>query len=154
MTQVLKLLALIFSSGFSAGLLVTSFVFVPGWRDMEATKAVDWFSQHGLILGFVMLPMGVLALLFFFAAAIATYRMNGAGFQSYIWTLAFLAAFGSMVLLVTYFAGANVLFFENQIEAGAVYDEIDRWGFWNWVRTVFSVLATAFAFYGTVKDWR
>lgn len=145
MTNVLKLLALVCSSGFSAGLLVTSFVFVPGWRDLEPAKAVDWFSQHGLALGLVMLPMGILALLFILAAARMTYRASGMDRQAILWGLAALAAFGSIIVLPMYFSGANTLFFDNLIEVGQVHSEIDTWGRWNWSRTVFSLLATTFA---------
>lgn len=63
MTDIIKLLALIFSTDFSAGLLVTSIVFVPGWRDVDTSKAFIWFSNHTLTLGYLMLPMGVLTLL-------------------------------------------------------------------------------------------
>ena len=99
-----------------------------------------------------MLSMGVLALVFFLLAAIATFQIGEAGFQKVTWSLAALAAFGSIILLVTYFSGANVLFFENKLQLSDVLNKIDTWGFWNWVRTVFSLMATMLAIAGFLEE--
>ena len=67
-----KLLALLCSSGFSVGLILTSVVIVESWASMELAAAIDWFAELGLPLGIVMVPFGGLATVFSAVALLST----------------------------------------------------------------------------------
>ena len=67
-----KLLALLCSSGFSVGLILTSVVTVESWAGMEPGVAIDWFAEFGLPLGIVMVPFGGLAMVFSAVALVST----------------------------------------------------------------------------------
>lgn len=149
--HISKLLALLFSSGFSAGLLVTSIVIVDSWGQMEPSAAIDWFANYGLTLGIVMAPMGGLAMIFALVAFIYALKRGDTRSQKVLWFLAFSSTIGTMALLVIYFGEANTRFFEKTIELSEVAEEVERWGFWNWIRTSLSLAATVFILIGLAK---
>ena len=146
-----KLLALVFSSAFSAGLLVTSIVFVNSWRQMEPAASVEWFSIYGLLLGYVMVPMGGLAFVFTLVAFVSVLKEVNRSSLKTIWSLALISTMGMMILLPAYFGEANTRFFENTIELSEVSGEVERWAFWNWVRTGLSLSATMFILVGLAR---
>ncbi|WP_415400978.1 anthrone oxygenase family protein [Tateyamaria sp. SN3-11] len=141
-TRISKLLALLFSSGFSAGLLVTSIVIVDSWGQMNPAAAVDWFAVYGLTLGFVMAPLGGLAVLFSLVAFVSILIRGKDRAQKIAWLLALACTVGTMALLPIYFGEANTRFFEKTIELPQVAEEIERWASWNWVRTNLALAAT------------
>ena len=148
---IYKLLALAFSSAFSAGLLVTSVVFVESWRQLEPAASIDWFSIYGLLLGYVMVPMGALALVFTLFAFFSVVRREKQFSQKTVWLFALICTVGMMLLLPIYFGEANTRFFENTIALSEVAEEVERWAFWNWVRTGFSLSATMLIMIGLVR---
>ncbi|MEM7169842.1 MAG: DUF1772 domain-containing protein [Pseudomonadota bacterium] len=150
MTEVSKLLALVFSSSFSAGLLVTSMVIVDSWGQMEPAAAVDWFATYGRRLGLVMAPMGGLAMIFSLIAFISTVRSKDDSKGKLVWLFASTCAVGTMVLLPLYFVEANTLFFDKTIALTQVPDEVHRWTTWNLVRAGLSIAATALILIGLV----
>lgn len=135
-------LALLCSSGFSVGLILTSVVIVESWASMEPAAAIDWFAEFGLPLGFVMVPFGGLALVFSAVALFSTLpglRKTGV---NWYWLAAFVLTACTMLLLPTYFWEANTLFFDRTILPADVPAEVQRWKFWNWIRTILSVFAS------------
>ena len=66
-----KFLALLCSSGFSVGLILTSVVIVESWASLEPSVAIEWFEEFGLPLGLVMVPFGGLAAVFSAVAFLA-----------------------------------------------------------------------------------
>lgn len=109
--NILKLLALVFSSAFSAGLLITSIVVVDSWSQLEPVAAIDWFSIYGLTLGFGMAPMGFLSVVFTLIAFISVSKRRDEFSQKALWSLALVCTFGTMALLPVYFGEANTAFF-------------------------------------------
>lgn len=137
-----KLLALLCSSGFSVGLILTSVVIVESWASMEPTDAIDWFAEFGLPLGIVMVPFGGLALVFSAVALLSTLpglRKTGV---NWYWVAALFLTACTMLLLPIYFWDANTLFFDRSILPADVPAEVQRWKFWNWIRTILSVFAS------------
>ncbi len=149
-----KLLALFCSSGFSVGLILTSVVIVESWANMEPTTAINWFAEFGLPLGFVMVPFGGLALVFSTVAMLSTLPgLRKIGVNWY-WLTAFILTACTMLLLPIYFWDANTLFFDGTILPADVPAEIQRWKFWNWIRTVLSILASSVILLGLLKEAR
>lgn len=137
-----KLLALLCSSGFSVGLILTSVVLVESWASLEPVAAIDWFKEFGLPLGIVMVPFGGLAMIFSAVALLSTLLSLRTTGVDWYWLAALVLTAATMALLPIYFWGANTLFFDGAILPSDVPAEIQRWKFWNWVRTVLSALAT------------
>ncbi|WP_100269166.1 hypothetical protein [Epibacterium ulvae] len=137
-----KLVALLCSSGFSVGLILTSVVIVESWASMEPTAAIDWFAEFGLPLGFVMVPFGALALVFSAVALLSTLPSLRKTGVDWYWLAAFMLTACTMLLLPLYFWDANTLFFDGAILPADVPAEVQRWKFWNWMRTIMSVLAS------------
>ena len=149
--NISKLLALVFSTAFSAGLLVTSIVIVDSWRQLEPAASIDWFATYGLQLGLVMAPMGGLAVIFSLIAFISEIKRGDELFQNIVWLLAVTCTLGTMALLLVYFGEANTRFFEKTIELSQVTEEVGRWAFWNWIRTGLSLAATAIILIGLAR---
>lgn len=140
--NILKTLALTFSSAYSAGLLVTSIVIVDSWSRMEPAASIDWFGVHGIILGAVMAPMGFLAVAFTLVAFFLVVRKGDTLSQKVAWLLALIFTIASMAVLPMYFFEANTAFFDKTIELSQVASEVESWGIWNWIRTGLSLGAT------------
>lgn len=140
--NISKILALTFSSAYSAGLLVTSIVIVDSWRQLEPAASIEWFGIYGIILGAVMAPLGFLAVAFALVAFILVVKKGGTSSQKMTWLFALVFTVASMALLPIYFFEANTLFFDKTIELFQVASEVERWGVWNWFRTGLSLAAT------------
>jgi hypothetical protein len=149
--NVSKLLALVFSTAFSAGLLVTSIVIVDSWRQMEPAASIDWFATYGLLLGLVMAPMGGLAVIFSLIAFVLEIKRGDELFQKVVWLLAVTCTLGTMALLLIYFGEANTRFFEKTIALTEVAEEVENWSFWNWIRTGLSLAATTIILVGLAR---
>ncbi len=149
-----KLLALLCSSGFSVGLILTSVVIVESWASMEPAAAIDWFAEFGLPLGFVMVPFGGLAVVFSAVALLSTIPSLRKTGMDWYWTAALVLTAATMVLLPVYFWGANTLFFDGVITSADVPAEIQRWKFWNWVRTILSILASVAILLALLRERR
>lgn len=149
-----KLLALLCSSGFSVGLILTSVVIVESWASLEPAAAIDWFADFGLPLGFVMVPYGGLAVVFSASALVSTLpSLRKTGLDWY-WASAFALTAATMVLLPIYFWDANTLFFDGVIMPADVPAEIQRWKFWNWGRTILSILASVAILLALLRERR
>ncbi len=140
--NISKILALTFSSAYSAGLLVTSIVIVDSWSQMEPAASIEWFGIYGIILGAVMAPLGFLAVAFTLVAFILVVKKGDTSSQKVTWLLALVFTVASMVLLPIYFLEANTAFFDKTIELSQVANAVESWGFWNWIRTGLSLAAT------------
>jgi hypothetical protein len=149
--NISKLLALTFSSAYSAGHLVTSIVIVDSWSQMEPAASIAWFGVYGVKLGAVMAPFGFLAVAFTLVAFILVVKKGDTSPQKVKWLLALVFTVASMALLPIYFFEANALFFDRTIELSQVADEVERWGFWNWIRTGLSLAATAAILVGMTR---
>ena len=149
-----KLLALLCSSGFSVGLILTSVVIVESWASMEPTAAIDWFAEFGLPLGIVMVPFGGLAMMFSAVALLSTLPSLRKTGVNWYWLAAFVLAASTMLLLPVYFWDANTLFFDGTILPADVTSEIQRWKFWNWIRTILSVLASSTILLALLRETR
>ena len=149
-----KFLALLCSSGFSVGLILTSVVIVESWASLEPSVAIEWFEEFGLPLGLVMVPFGGLAAVFSavaFLAPLLGHRKNG---MDWFWFTALVLTAATMLLLPLYFWEANTLFFDGVILPEDVSAEIQRWKFWNWVRTILSVLASSIMLLALLREAR
>ncbi len=139
---VSRLLALVSAAGFSAGLLLTSVVIVESWADLDPNAAIEWFATFGLPLGIVMLPFGVAATLFSVVGLLTSAGHGVLTLEKKFWLAAIALSASTLLLLPFYFLEANTLFFDATIALSDVPDEIQRWKFWNWVRTFLSALAS------------
>ncbi|MEM7533942.1 MAG: DUF1772 domain-containing protein [Chloroflexota bacterium] len=150
--NISKLLALTFSSAFGTGCLLISVVLVESWRHMEPAAFVDWFSAYGSLMGVVQLPIEALGLLFTLIVFIQVARNNHEATQKVLWFLALIFSIGAILLLPLYFAGTNTILIDKTIDLSQVADEVERWGFWNWVRTGLSFAAAIMMLIGMAKD--
>lgn len=139
--NISKLLALACSSAFGTGCLLISVVLVENWRHMEPAAFVDWFSAYGALLGAVLLPIEILGVIFTLIVFIQILKNNHGNSQKIMWLLALISSVGAILLLPIYFAGTNTILIDKTIELSQVAGEVERWGFWNWVRTGLSLAA-------------
>ena len=152
MVKLSKLLALVCSSGFSVGLLLTSIVLVESWGAMEPAAAIDWFVEFGLPLGIVMVPFGGLAAVFAVVTLVLCLFSTSTRQQTVSWLVVAVLTVCTMALLPLYFWDANTLFFDGIIQPSDVAVEISRWSFWNWVRTGVSITATALMLSALIRE--
>ncbi|MGR3839090.1 MAG: hypothetical protein ACU0A2_12140 [Cognatishimia sp.] len=120
---------------------------VESWAGMEPGVAIDWFAEFGLPLGIVMVPFGGLAM-------VSTLPSLGKTGVNWYWLAAFVLAASTMLLLPIYFWDANTLFFDGTILPEDVTAEIQRWKFWNWIRTILSVLASSTILLALLREAR
>ena len=98
-----------------------------------------------------MAPLGFSAVAFTLVAFILVVKKGDTSAQKVKWLLALVFTVASMALLPIYFFEANALFFDRTIELSQVADEVERWGFWNWIRTGLSLAATTAILVGMTR---
>lgn len=129
-----------------------SVVLVDSWRHMEPAALVDWFSIYAPMMGAVQAPTEVLAVALTLAVTIAALKGDGERTQTSLWFFALVLLVGTLILLPVYFVEANTNLIEKTIDLSQVPDEVERWWFWNWIRTGLTLCATALIVVGMAKD--
>lgn len=150
--NISKLLALTCSSAFGTGCLLISVVLVENWRNMEPIAFVNWFSAYGSLLGVVLLPIEILGVIFTLIAFVQILRSNHENLQKMLWFSALIFSIAAILLLPIYFAGTNTILIDKTIALSQVADEVERWGFWNWVRTGLTLAAAAMMIIGMTQE--
>lgn len=130
--------------GLAAGaLLAEAAVLVPYWRSLEPAAFLEWYAAHAGLLFRFFAPLKIIAaVLALVAAAFERWPLRGeSGFQ----LASALLAVAVLLAFPLYFADVNASFAAGTIAHDALAEELKRWAWWHWARTVLEVAAFAAA---------
>jgi hypothetical protein len=128
---------------FCLGLLAGAMLFigaavVPYWFSLEPPAFADWFARNASYFGAVMLPLGGVAALLAFAAALLAWRARGPG-RVHFAAAAALAAVVGAIYLVEH-ASLNAAIVSGTLSPGEIVSARSSWRAWHWARTAAGTL--------------
>ena len=127
---ILTCLVLGFLSG---GMLVIGVSLVSFWKSLAPSDFQAWFAAHAHLVGRLMIPLGVGAIVVTVAAVAACWRGSA---TTRCWLLiAAVSAIGVMATYPLFFAAANEAFARGDLSDATARSLLDRWATWHWFRT-------------------
>jgi hypothetical protein len=139
--QAIKTGAIAATAAFTGGCVLTQFVTVPHWREMDPQAFLQHFATSGPATGAVLFPIEVASVLLLGYTTYTNLRRGRPG--RHVWALATASMVGTVVLLPVYFAGANTAMLDPAFPPETVRAELAAWYRWNWLRTGLGLTATA-----------
>jgi hypothetical protein len=127
----------------AGGMLVIGVALVSFWQSLAPSDFQAWFAAHAHLVGRLMIPLGVGAIVVTVAAVVACWR--GAGTARRWLLIAAVAAIGVMATYPFFFAATNEAFARGDLSDAAARSLLDRWATWHWIRTGLGVVGFATA---------
>jgi hypothetical protein len=122
----------------AGGMLVIGVSLVSFWKSLSPSDFQAWFAAHAHLVGRLMIPLGVGAIVASVAAVVACRR--GAATARRWLLIAAVSAMGVMVTYPLFFAATNEAFGRGGLSDAAARTLLDRWATWHWFRTGLGVL--------------
>jgi hypothetical protein len=140
--RIVATTAVVVTSAFAGGALLTQTVVGPNWRAMNPTAFLAHFASYGPATGATVFPLEVASVLLLGITTYTTAKRHRPGRLA--WALATAGMVGNFLLLI-YFVPANLAMLDPAFPPRAVPAELTAWYRWDWVRAGLGMASAALA---------
>ena len=139
MKQFIFYLAVAVFAIFIGAQITEGMLLVPYWQSLSPEQFYSYYSTFGPSIGGFFTVLTLLAALMPVALAVYCKMINSKGLKwaliSVLFAVLFIASF------YFYFKGTNELFYQSELSADALRNELVTWSQWHWGRVVIEFLS-------------